>query len=265
MCLIAKRLKYMAEEANIAPAEETKQTETPAETTVAPKEEPVVEAKPTETVGEALQTSEPAPAPETKPEVRMVPESVVIQLKKDMKELKKQVTSGDKTVDEVDEALQALGEEHNVDPVFLQKLTKVIRSKTQTEFEEKLEKAMEPAKELSAAQKKAEMDKTFDEYYDKTLEALPEFKDIANKEVIRALAFRKENANKTFQQILEDSYGHLVQGKRTFDGSKPGSGKDITEIDFEKARTDTEYFKQIMSNPTLKAKYNESLTERNKF
>lgn len=253
----------MAEEANIAPAEETKQTETPAETTEV--KAPEVEAKPAETVGEALQTETPQEPKEEKPEVRMVPESVVIQLKKDIKELKRQSVSGDKSADEVDEALQALGEEHNVDPVFLQKLTKVIRSKTQSEFEEKLEKAMEPAKELSAAQKKAEMDKTFDEYYDKTIEALPEFKDVANKEVIKALAFRKENANKTFQQILEDSYGHLVQGKRTFDGTKPGSGKDNTEIDFDRARTDTEYFKTIMANPTLKAKYNETLTERNKF
>lgn len=248
----------MAEEANIAPAEETKETEVVAE---APASHVEAEAK--ETVGETLQTT--PPVEEKKPEVRMVPESVVIQLKKDMKELKQELSRGDKSADEVDEALEALGKEHDVDPVFLQKLTKVIRSKTQSEFEEKLEKAMEPAKAISASQKKAEMDKAFDAHYEKTLEALPEFKGIANKEVIKALAFNPANANKTFQEILEESYGHLITGKRTFDGTKSGSGKDNSEIDFARAAKDTEYFKTIMANPTLKAKYNETLMERNKF
>jgi len=58
-------------------------------------------------------------------------------------------------------------------------------------------------------------------------------------------------------QILEEAYGNAITGKRTIETTKPGGGKEPTEVDYHRAQTDSEYFKQIMDSPNLKKKYNE--------
>lgn len=256
----------MADEAKNAPAEVAKQTDGAAEAPVIVPEagKEGTEQNKEVTAGEALGNS----TTEVKPKVeepRMVPEAVFLELKKDLKTLQKQVASGDTTKSEISQSLKDIGEKHDVDPGFLQELASAIRSESEAEFNKKLEKELEPYKEQGRKISASEREKVFNEHYNKTLEALPEFKDIAQKEVIKALAMDSANANKTFAQIFELAYGHLVTGKRTLDTPKSGSGKDITEIDFEKAAKDSDYYATIMANPVLKAKYNEELPKRLKL
>ena len=179
-------------------------------------------------------------------------------LARQMKDLQKQIESG-ASKKEVSSDLKAIAEKHNIDEDFLQDLANTIRSSAKAEVEEELESKLKPLQDKEKAEK---LDKAFDSQWDKLMEAMPEYKDIANKSIIKSLAFNRDNANKTFAKILEEAYGKLVAGKQTMETSKPGSGKsDDSEIDFAKVNN-PEYFKQIMDNPNLKAKYNKDLVTR---
>lgn len=261
-----------------APVVEPKNTETPNpapeagasnDGAAAPAADPAKPAADSVKVGEALETTPPAaanPAPESeKSQPRMVPEAVVIQLKKDMKILQKKVESGETAASEISDSLKDIGTKHNVDPAFLQEFAAAVRSESESEFNARLEKELEPFKKQSAEANQAKVDKVFAEHFKKTLESMPEYKGVANEEVIKALALNPKNANKTFADIFEEAYGHLVGEKRTFDGAGPGSGKDNAEIDFDRAAKDTKYFDSIMANPTLKQKYNEGIEGRLKL
>lgn len=266
----------MPQDGNNAPAEVDKKTETvaPAEGQQPPVADPapaVVEApapapvdpKPEATIGEVLPESNPAPAPKEPEAPRMVPEAVLIKLKKDFKDLKDSIDSGDVTTkSEVNKSLKDLGEKYDVNPDFLQELASNIRSETESEFNKRLEQELEPYKKTTEAARATEVDKVFTEHFDKTLEAMPEYKGVANKEIIKALALDPKNANKTFAKILEEAYGHLIEGRTTLDDAKPGNGKGVTEIDYARAAKDSEYFAQIMADPVAKKKYNENLQSR---
>lgn len=267
----------MPQDGNNAPAEEAKPTESVAPTE--DQQKPVADEatqKPTAatetaettkeaTIGDVLPNKGEAPAPAPKadtPPKGFVPEAVFLEVKNELKEMRRDIRDGKISKGEVSSSLEELGAKYDVDPDFLQGLAASIKKDTEAEFNQRLEKELEPYKKTAEAARKGEVDKVFNEHYDKTLKAMPEYKDIASKEVIKALALDPKNQDKTFAKILEEAYGHLITGKRTLDDSKPGSGKTITEIDFEKARKDSDYFNQIMGNPDLKKKYNEGIEKR---
>lgn len=243
----------MAEEAKIAPEEVANNTEPAIQA-----EAPQVEAKNEETLGETFR--QPEPKKENGP--RMVPEAVFLEVKNELKSLKREISESGMTKSEVSKSLQEIGERHDVDPGFLQELASAIRSETEAELNQRLEKELEPLKAQEEEARSKKIDKVFNEHFKKTLESMPEYEGIANKDVIKTLAMDPANANKTFAQIVESAYGHLVEGKRSLDSTHPGSGRSITEIDFARAKTDTKYFQQIMDNPALKQKYNEELPKR---
>lgn len=236
----------------IAPAVEDKNTETVTEAVV--ESVATEDTKKEETIGEALGT-------ETKKEARLVPEAALIEYKKENKELVKEIRELKKSIEsgatkkEVSSDLKALAEEYGVDENFLSKLVSV----TQAEAEAKLSSKLQPLEDEKKAEK---IEKIFNENFDKALEDMPEFKGIANRDVIKSLCLDPKNSNKTFAKILEESYGHLVTGKRTIESTKPRGGAGDATIDFDKAKKDTSYFTEIMSNPELKKKYNEELVKR---
>ena len=241
----------MTDEVKKVPDEESKETnpaETVADTT-----------KKDETVGNALNT---------KKEAKMVPEAVLIEYKKEnkqiakeLKDLKEFIESG-ATKKEISMDLKELADKHNVDADFLNEFASAVQKKAQADTEEKLNSKIRPIEEKENAKKR---DEIFDKHFDKTLEDMPEFKGIVNKDVIKALALDPQNENKTFTQIFNDSYGHLITGKKTLESTKPRGGAEDVAIDFNKASTNPEYFKEIMADPELKRKYNEDIATRNRF
>jgi hypothetical protein len=62
----------------------------------------------------------------------------------------------------------------------------------------------------------------FNEHFDKTISQMPEFDGVVNKDVIKTLSLDPSNKNKTFQQLIETAYGHLVAGRKTMEASRPG-------------------------------------------
>ena len=134
-----------------------------------------------------------------------------------------------------------------------------MRQEAKKEVEEELSSKLRPIEEKEKAEK---FDKVFNQHYTKALEQLPEFDGVVNKEVIKTLSLNPANANKTFTQLIEEAYGHLVSGKRTLDvANSRNSRLEAGEVDVKRANTDIEYFREIKSNPHLLKKYNEMISK----
>lgn len=212
-----------------------------------------VEAKKEETISEVLGTEEKPKAKEPK----VVPEAVFLELKKELKTLKKSIEEG-ATKKEVSADIKSLAEKHNVDEGFLEELSAIMKSSSKAELESELASKLAP---LQAKERQEKIDKAFDKAYKKALADAPEFEGVVNAEVIKTLSLDPKNANKTFNQLIEESFGHLVAGKRTIDYSS-GSNRSDNTLDMAKAKSDGEYFKKVMADPSLKKQYNEGINER---
>lgn len=247
-------VKSMADQPKDAPAEEDKKTD-PAD---AKADESNKDDKKDATVGEALKSAQKT---EKKEEARMVPEAVLLEYKKENKELFKELQGLKKLIEDgankaqIAPDIKSLAEKHKVDVDFLNEFAAAVRQAAK----EDIKSEVKPIEEREQA---ARLETVFNENFDKTLSELPEYKSLVNKDVIRALAFDPRNANKTFAQIFEMAYGHLVTGKKTLDSTKPRGGKGDTKVDVARAQRDPEYFKEIMADPDLKRQYNEGLHDR---
>lgn len=233
---------------------------TPAVNPPAPEAKP--EEKKEKTIAEAI-------GEETKPDAKVVPEAAFLEEKKgrkeverENKELKRQLeealASGG-TGTEIASDIEAIGKKHNVDPGFLRDLTSTLETRLKRDTSETVSKILKPIEEGNRQER---INKAFDTHFSQAMENMPEFKGVVNKEAIKSLSLDPRNANKTFSQIIEETYGSALPGRRTIEDTRPGGGKEPGEIDFKRAKTDSTYFKEIMSDPAQKAKYNSEMMNR---
>lgn len=249
----------MPEKENIVPAPGSEVTEPAESNAAAPVEK--TEAGKEETIGEVLNPGE------AKKEAETVPLSALIDLKKTDKEQKKQIKELQKKLEDGVAAEQAapdidaLVEEFpDLDPKFLKKFVALARAEAKKEAEEEVSSKLKPIREKETADA---INTRFETHFAKVLEAMPEYAKIVNKDVIKTLSLSPKNANKTFTQIIEESYGHLVTGKRTIDAGSPRAGKDNdAEVDTARAAKDPAYFKEVMADPVRKKKYNDDMFGR---
>lgn len=228
---------------------------------------PEPEQKP-ETVSEILKDEKP----DEKPAENLVPEAALLAEKKGrkewerkFKELEKQIQSGANRED-ISEDIDAILTEYGLDDTnkqFFAKLVKAVEAKAESRAEAKTSEKLKPIEERERAQR---LDAVFKKHYDEALEAMPEFKEIANPAVIKTLSLAPENKDKTFAQIIESVYGSAVTGKRTIETTtSPGGGKTAEPIDFDKAKKDPTYLREILKDPARKAEYNKNLVDRLNF
>lgn len=240
----------MAEEVTTTPEVEvnTPETETTVETT--PE---VVEEK---TISEMVPETEPEKAP------NMIPESVFLGEKKARKEAEKeikrltQLIEGGASKEDISDSIAELAEEHDLDPKFLTKFASTIKAQAEKELEEKFNSKFE------SKEKESKFEEAFNKAYQVAMDRAPEFASIANTEVLKALALLPQNAKKTLSQILEETYGNAIQGKRTIENTTPGGGKEPEPLDFEKASNDINYFNEIMKDPKKKEQYNAQMIKK---
>lgn len=230
------------DESQITPAEEVKQTEQ-------------------EVVEETIETpSEPTIENITnQKESENVPLKTFLEVKKEKKELEKEIATlknsikSGATKSEVKADLKSIADKYDVDPNFLNELSSTIYAQAKAEAENAIKPVLEE-------KNKEKLDKVLSDHLDKALEAMPEYSNVVNKEVVKSLAQLPQNKNKTFQQIIEETYGNSVSGRKTMETSTPRGGKDVG-INWDKVN-DPQYFKEIMANPELKKQYNEGLVSR---
>lgn len=125
-----------------------------------------------------------------------------------------------------------------------------------------VQKLAERLESIEKKEKVAKMEAAFAQGLNKALENAPEYKDIVNVSVIKALAFDPLNANKTYKNLLEEAYGNAIPGRRTVETTTPRGGAKDTKLDRERAKSDTKYRREVLADPELKKQYNEGLTDR---
>lgn len=221
--------------------------------------EAVKETKPAEvveeTIGDVLKTGG-----------ETVPLSTFLELKNENKAAKKDLVDLQAKIEEgaskaeVSKGIKEIANEHNVDENFLSEFAQTVKAQAEKDIDNKIAEKLKPLQEEDNAKK---INDIFNTNYDKVLEAMPEYDGIANKAVIKTLALDPANKNKTFTKIIEDSYGHLIKGKKTIEASTPGKD-NIQDLDKSKLK-DPAYMKTVLADPTLKAEYNKSLIERLKL
>ena len=231
----------MIEENTVA----TDAVETPAETT--PE---VVEAPKEETVGEALAVPEaPAPKEDTVSLAKFMKE------KKARQELEAQIeelSKAPRTTKQVSTDLKALAEEHNVDIDFLEKLSETLEARNEAKIEANL-------KPLRDKERQEKIETAFSTAFDRAMASMPEYAQVVNRNVIKTLSLDPANVNKTFTQIIEDTYGNAIGGKKTTERATPRAGSISGELDYARAKSDNDYFKEVMADPVLKKQYNDKL------
>lgn len=225
--------------------------------------EAVVETKPetkeVATIGKVLETKE------DKSEGKTVPEAAFLELKKankalakDMKALQASIESGDSKED-VSADIESLAEEHNIDKSFLKKFAKAIRQEAEKDVEDKVSSRLKP---LEAKDRADKIEKVFGEHFDAAMAEMPEFKGKVNRNVIKTLSLDPANENKTFSQLIEETYGNAIGGKRTLEQTTPRGGKATDKVDINRAAKDRSYLTEVLSDPDTKKEYNEGLIER---
>lgn len=223
------------------------------EETIIPSESEVIDQAET-TVEETQQTIADMSADE-QPEVDVpdVSEHVAIAAanrarkaaERELKALKQSIENG-ASQGEINSDIDSIADKYEVDKGFLEELSSTIKKGFESELNAK-----------QVAQQKAEkFEKAFSNAYTEALDRGPEFSAIANPDVIKQLALLPQNAKKTISQILEDTYGNALTGKRTIETTKPGGGKDPEPLDLKRAEKDIDYFKEVMNDPKKKEQYN---------
>jgi len=227
---------------------------------------PELEAKETQEVDEVQETEVQEPTVAeimNKVDDKTVPLNTFLETKKEKKALEKELSNlqaqikAGATPKEAKASLKEIADKYDVDVNFITELSSAIYAQAQEDVEERLNSKLQP---LEAKDREEKINKAFNEHYEKVIAEMPEYEKVINKNVIKSLSLLPENSKKTFQQIIEETYGNSVTGKRTMETSTPRGGKDQS-IDFNRTN-DPEYFKQIMASPELKKKYNEGLLSR---
>lgn len=196
------------------------------------------------------------------PEKRVVDEHVFVAEKKarkaaekELKALKESIENGASAQDVYDD-ISDISEEYDIDPQFLKKFASTIKAQTERDLETKL------SSKQSEKERIEKFDKNFETAFKQALERGPEFSSIANMEVIKQLARLPQNSRKTVSQLLEETYGNALTGKRTIETTQPAGGKDPEPLNFDKAQKDIDYFNQVMADPKKKAQYNELMLKK---
>lgn len=125
-----------------------------------------------------------------------------------------------------------------------------------------VKKLAERLESIEKKEKVAKMEAAFTQGLNKALENAPEYKDIVNVNVIKALAFDPANRDKTYRALLEEAYGNAINGRRTVETTTPRGGAKDATLDRKRAQTDASYRKEVLADPELRKQYNEGLSDR---
>lgn len=213
---------------------------------MAPVDEPAVEE--VQTIEEVFKAEEDAGD--------SVPLASHLEVKKQLKDLKrtiKELQDSKGISEEITDDIDALAEEYpDLDPVFLKKLANV----TKTQLKKEMDNDLKPLREEA---KQERINSAFETHFAKALELAPEYKGVANAEVIKTLSLDPKNAKKTFVQIIEDAYGSAVVGRRPMDSTTTRGGHEPESVDLDRASRDEKYLEQVLANPKSKKEYNNAM------
>jgi len=223
-------------------------------------QEVVPEQKQQETINDIVQEPKETPKETVGLDKYMTEKKARQAAEKKIADLEQAIKDG-ATQKEISSDIEAIGNEYGVDKDFLVKLTKSIKSELGSEFDSKL-------KPITEEKEKVKFDSTFNQKLNDALENMPEYKNIVNPDMLKQLVLARDgsgkliNGNISMEQLIENTYVNALGGKRVLETTTPRGRQEPLEVDFEKARTDSAYFGEVMANPTLRAKYNSNIEKR---
>ncbi len=195
-------------------------------------------------------------------EKRVVDQNVFVAEKKARKAAERELAALRQSIEEgasqreISSEADSIAEEYDIDPNFMKRLVDTIKAETEQALDKKY------SDKLSAKEKEEKFDTAFNKQFKVALDRGPEFEAVANQEVIKTLAKLPQNKNKTVSQLLEETYGNALTGKRTIETTQPAAGKEVEPLDLSRAENDISYFNEIMKDPKKKARYNENMLKR---
>lgn len=191
---------------------------------------------------------------EQKTEPKVVPEAAFLELKSELKALKKELkdakTSEQKAVIVSD--IRDLTEKYpDVDKSFIQD---ILNSAT-IEATKKIEEKYTPILQKQEQEKKIqEFNKAFDNLYEKTLNENPELPSNIDKEIVKTLAMTPAYRKIPLSEVIKKIYGESVQDKTTTENDmRVGADKIDDIVSFEKITEEQK--KAIMSDEKSRKKY----------
>lgn len=229
----------------------------------APKAEEIKKEATDPTVEKVKTISEIIDKPKAEP--TMVPEAAFLKEKKERKALEKQLkelearASSGESIDDISDDIDSLADEFEVNKSFLKRLTQTLEKRAEKHADEKVSTKLKPFEDK---ERRENIDRIFNAEFTKVIDEMPEYKDVVNKNAIKILSLDPANKDKTFAQLIEETYSNSLRGRKTLETTTPRGGKSPEEIDFSRAKKDTEYFKEIMADPKLKQKYNSEMLNR---
>lgn len=229
----------MSEE-TIAPTDESKNPEA-GEPTTTP-----------ETLGDVLHEEKPkneaVPLKKFMDEKRsrQEAEAQVESLQAQIAQLQQGTLSG-MPVGQINDHIKAITDKYpDVSPEFIAEVISTATTVSAKQIREEIEKDYNPKLEAIERERSAEkMDQRFTELYSKTIKEMPEYKGIVNKEAIKALALNPVNKSKTMAQIIEETYGNAIVGRKSIEPAHasrepeaPNTDNPTTPEDWDKIERD---------------------------
>jgi hypothetical protein len=228
---------------------EKKQEEKTVNEAVEKKEEGVNSERKEET------TIEGAIKQEEKPTDDRVPLAALMEEKRQRLELEAKIKELEEKANPTNNELKEFVEEYGQDA--LDKVSKPLKDQI---------KAVEAKMESFENEKRTQQQKVvLDSLYKTAIGKNPEYKSIANKEHIIAIALQGSNRNKTMSEILREVYGKVTPSEESTKTMETKRGNDSTpdSVDFSKfdKLSDDEQM-AVLEDPTLKAEYNKFVESR---
>ncbi len=180
-----------------------------------------------------------------------VPLSTFLELKKELKNAQNALKNSSMATDS---ALQELAQEYDVDVDFMRKLADSIKQETAKEFQSKYEPMFNKQQQEREAEKR---DALFTKVFEQAKKSYPELNDVLNKDLIKDLALDPKNSNKTVKQLIEWTYGGVINRidetpapsfEKGSSGSTKSSGLDFSNLSEQD-------HKAIANDPKLSKEY----------
>lgn len=185
----------------------------------------------------------------TKSDEDSVPLHVVIDMKNEIKDLKRKLKDKEISSDDFnDQAKDLLEEYSDVDPGFVKKLLSAAKEEARKELLPEIDK-------INRTKRIEQQQATLKNLLDNSIAANPEFADVINEDVILQLAKDPKNKDKTMTQLIEETYGKtLTKGTKTLESTRGGSRKsDIPNF----AKLSVEEEREVLNDPIQRKKYAE--------
>lgn len=175
-----------------------------------------------------------------------VPLSAFLDIKKEVKKLQKQLSEKTITDEEVGESLNELLDSYDVDPKFVKSFLKIAKEEARKELQPEIDN-------LRNKDRATNVQSTLKKMLNDSITRNPEYQEVVNEDVILQLANDPKNRKKTMSQLIEETYGKVLErGSRSIETQTGGRNKP-SEPDFNKMTESEE--SEVYKDPELRKKY----------